>query len=80
MAAIRDGGGDMDAAQSVSEKLVSDVQDNSSSDDFGGEPKGFRIIEEPADLVRRVPGKLGFWALLVVVLELCERLAYYGAT
>ncbi|KAJ2716987.1 hypothetical protein H4R19_000296 [Coemansia spiralis] len=73
---MHDSGSEKDARLAASEKLV---QDNSSGD-FGAGVNGFRIVEEPADMVRRVPGKLSFWTLLVVVLELCERLAYYGAT
>ncbi|KAI9476688.1 hypothetical protein LPJ78_003667 [Coemansia sp. RSA 989] len=42
--------------------------------------KDVEIIEEPADMVRGVPGKLSIWTLLVVVMELCERFAYYGAS
>ncbi|KAJ2002669.1 hypothetical protein H4R26_003495 [Coemansia thaxteri] len=38
------------------------------------------IIEPPADMVRAVPGKLSPWTLLVVIMELCERFAYYGAS
>ncbi|KAJ1667515.1 hypothetical protein IW140_002095 [Coemansia sp. RSA 1813] len=42
--------------------------------------KQIRVIEQPTDYVRGIPGRLSIWALLVVVMELCERLAYYGAS
>ncbi|KAJ1718560.1 hypothetical protein LPJ61_006568, partial [Coemansia biformis] len=78
MATHCDNGSEKDGSLSVSEKLVAGVQSDSTGDFGGG--ANVKTIEEPADLVRRVPGKLSFWTLLVVVLELCERLAYYGAT
>ncbi|KAJ2784261.1 hypothetical protein H4R18_001249 [Coemansia javaensis] len=73
-----DSGSDRDAKLSTSEKAAGGVylgEDNDFA--VGNEAK---IIEEPADLVKAVPAKLSFWTMLVVVLELCERLAYYGAT
>ncbi|KAJ2326398.1 hypothetical protein GGI00_004759 [Coemansia sp. RSA 2681] len=63
------------------EKAIDGVYDN-SYDEFGpGVTKdGGNIIEPPADMIRAVPGKLSIWTLLVVVMELCERFAYYGAS
>ncbi|KAJ2385227.1 hypothetical protein H4S02_004440, partial [Coemansia sp. RSA 2611] len=63
------------------EKAVGGVYDN-SYDEFGpgATKEGGNIIEAPADMIRAVPGKLSVWTLLVVVMELCERFAYYGAS
>ncbi|KAJ2486846.1 hypothetical protein IWW37_005474 [Coemansia sp. RSA 2050] len=63
------------------EKAVGGVYDN-SYDEFGpgAAKEGGNIIEAPADMIRGVPGKLSVWTLLVVVMELCERFAYYGAS
>ncbi|KAJ1933219.1 hypothetical protein FBU59_006101, partial [Linderina macrospora] len=38
------------------------------------------VIEVPADMTKAVAGPLSFWTMIVVVMELCERFAYYGAT
>ncbi|KAJ2882074.1 hypothetical protein IWW38_005706, partial [Coemansia aciculifera] len=38
------------------------------------------VILPPDDIVKTVPGKLSVWTLLVVIMELCERLAHYGGT
>ncbi|KAJ2714045.1 hypothetical protein H4R19_001934 [Coemansia spiralis] len=67
MSVMHDSGSEKDVRLAASEKLV---QGNSSGD-FGANANGFRIVEEPADMVRCVPGKLSFWTLLVVALELC---------
>ncbi|KAJ2307401.1 hypothetical protein IWW55_000993 [Coemansia sp. RSA 2706] len=42
--------------------------------------KSGEVIEPPADMVRGVAGKLSPWTMLVVIMELCERFAYYGAS
>ncbi|KAJ2599467.1 hypothetical protein GGF39_002221 [Coemansia sp. RSA 1721] len=58
----------------------------SSSDDFSDKQRtnavaeNIDVIEPPADLERAVAGKLSPWTLMVVIMELCERLAYYGAS
>ncbi|KAJ1936521.1 hypothetical protein EC988_008174, partial [Linderina pennispora] len=38
------------------------------------------VVEVPADMTKAVAGPLSFWTMIVVVMELCERFAYYGAT
>ncbi|KAJ2039867.1 hypothetical protein IW146_002337 [Coemansia sp. RSA 922] len=66
---------------SSQEKAIGGVYDD-SYDEFGpGVTKdGSNVIEAPADMIRAVPGKLSVWTMLVVVMELCERFAYYGAS
>ncbi|KAJ2816596.1 hypothetical protein FBU31_006518, partial [Coemansia sp. 'formosensis'] len=63
------------------EKAIGGVYDD-TYDEFGpGAAKdGSNVIEPPADMIRAIPGKLSVWTLLVVVMELCERFAYYGAS
>ncbi|KAJ2720645.1 hypothetical protein GGI07_004490 [Coemansia sp. Benny D115] len=46
-------------------------------DDFGTQDMQ---QEPPSDMERAVAGKLRMWTLLVVIMELCERFAYYGAS
>ncbi|KAJ2506466.1 hypothetical protein IWW47_001570 [Coemansia sp. RSA 2052] len=63
---------------------------DSSSDESGGASYGrysfeyadddVSVILPPDDIVRAVPGKLSIWTLLVVIMELCERLAHYGGS
>ncbi|KAJ2832966.1 hypothetical protein GGI24_001025 [Coemansia furcata] len=63
------------------EKVIGGVYDD-TYDEFGpGAAKdGGNVIEPPADMIRAIPGRLSVWTLLVVVMELCERFAYYGAS
>ncbi|KAI8320128.1 hypothetical protein GQ54DRAFT_298844 [Martensiomyces pterosporus] len=42
--------------------------------------KSVEVIEAPPDMTQAIAGKLSIWTLLVVIMELCERFAYYGAS
>ncbi|KAJ1955495.1 hypothetical protein EC988_001851, partial [Linderina pennispora] len=49
-------------------------------DDIDSNLKNRETIEPPADMTKAIAGKLSIWTLLVVIMELCERFAYYGAS
>ncbi|KAJ2529820.1 hypothetical protein IWW43_004686 [Coemansia sp. RSA 1935] len=59
--------------QAVNETNVADFGPHTGT-------KAADIVERPADMERGVAGKLSTWTLLVVIMELCERFAYYGAS
>ncbi|KAJ1837606.1 hypothetical protein LPJ70_005760, partial [Coemansia sp. RSA 2708] len=72
---------DRSGSFSSAEKVINDATDGSNNyDEFASQGKSGEVIEPPADMVRGVAGKLSPWTMLVVIMELCERFAYYGAS